>query len=156
VFRLGACPSERGAAGTTAQQVKQSFLGALAILTTAIPVGDVLDAFLGTRAAETAPALFKPGPWARGSIPARDFGRDFTPTERNAVNDLGNEFGCHSCGATSAGTKSGNWILDHQPVSRFVDPGTPQQLYPQCLLCSNQQGLDVINWLRSGMNPYDQ
>jgi hypothetical protein len=51
VFRLGACPSERDAAGTTAQQVKQSFFGALAILTTAIPVGDVLDAFLGARAA---------------------------------------------------------------------------------------------------------
>ena len=54
MFRLGACPRKRGAAGTTAQQVKQSFFGALAILTTAIPVGDVLDAFLGTRAAQVA------------------------------------------------------------------------------------------------------
>jgi len=41
-------------------------------------------------------------------------------------------------------------------VSRFIDPGTPQRLYPQCLACSNQQGLDVINWLRRGLNPYGQ
>jgi RHS repeat-associated protein len=47
-------------------------------------------------AADEIPALFKPGPFARGSIPARGFGRDWTATERNAVNDLGNKFGCHS------------------------------------------------------------
>jgi hypothetical protein len=34
--------------------VKQSFFGALAILTTAIPVGDILDALLGARAAQVA------------------------------------------------------------------------------------------------------
>jgi RHS repeat-associated protein len=53
-FKLGACPSERGAAGTTAQQVKQSFFGAALVLTSAIPVGDLLDAALGTRAAAQA------------------------------------------------------------------------------------------------------
>jgi RHS repeat-associated protein len=50
-FKLGACPSERGAAGTTPQQVKQSFIGALWVLTSVIPVGDLLDAALGARAA---------------------------------------------------------------------------------------------------------
>lgn len=51
VFWPGACPSERGAAGTTPQQVKQSFLGALAALTSAIPVGDLLDAIGGATGA---------------------------------------------------------------------------------------------------------
>jgi hypothetical protein len=158
---MGACPSERGLAGTTPDQVKQSLIGAGWVWASALG-GPLLDGAGGLLSRLLAPkfddipALFKPGPWARGSIPARDFGRDFTATERNAVNDLGNEFGCHSCGATSAGTKTGNWVLDHQPVSRFVDLGTPQQLYPQCLVCSNQQGLEVINWLRRGLNPYGQ
>jgi RHS repeat-associated protein len=46
-WKLGACSSERGAAGTTPQQVKQSLIGAAAVLTTAIPVGDVLDFLFG-------------------------------------------------------------------------------------------------------------
>jgi RHS repeat-associated protein len=55
VFALGGCPSEAGAAGTTPAQVKQSFLGALMVLSTAIPVGDLLDlAGLTARAPEAA------------------------------------------------------------------------------------------------------
>jgi hypothetical protein len=55
VFRLGACPSERGAAGTTPAQVKQSAIGALMILTSAIPIGDILGTlFGGARVAEGA------------------------------------------------------------------------------------------------------
>ena len=54
-WKLGACSSERGAAGTTPQQVKQSLIGAAAVLTTAIPVGDVLDfLFGGSRVIATA------------------------------------------------------------------------------------------------------
>jgi RHS repeat-associated protein len=47
LLKLGACASERGAAGTTAQQVKQSAIGATLILLGAIPIGDILDAFAG-------------------------------------------------------------------------------------------------------------
>jgi hypothetical protein len=61
LFQLGACPSERAAAGSTPQQVKQSFLGALIILSGAIAsplvvplVGAIGDAFSG--AAEGAGA----------------------------------------------------------------------------------------------------
>jgi RHS repeat-associated protein len=43
VARLGGCPSERGAAGTTPQEVKQSALGALGILLGVLPIGDLLD-----------------------------------------------------------------------------------------------------------------
>jgi RHS repeat-associated protein len=47
VFRLGACPSERAAAGSTPQEVQQSFYGALGVLLSAVPLGDLLDAITG-------------------------------------------------------------------------------------------------------------
>jgi RHS repeat-associated protein len=42
--RYGACPSERGAAGTTPQQVKQSFIGAGWILAGALPIDEIIGA----------------------------------------------------------------------------------------------------------------
>jgi hypothetical protein len=50
LFKYGACPSERGAAGTTAQEVKQSALGALGVLLGALPIGDLLDLAIGSTA----------------------------------------------------------------------------------------------------------
>ena len=47
LFKYGACPSERGAAGTTPQEVKQSAIGAAGILLGAIPIFDFMDAFAG-------------------------------------------------------------------------------------------------------------
>ena len=44
VFKYGACPSERAAAGNTPQEVRQSALGALGALLGAIPLFDFLDA----------------------------------------------------------------------------------------------------------------
>jgi hypothetical protein len=72
LIRLGACPSEAGAAGTTPAQVKQSFIGAVVILGGAIPFGDILgalglfgggaDAGAAAAAAEdTAPSLLRAG-----------------------------------------------------------------------------------------------
>jgi hypothetical protein len=46
LLKLGACPSEAGAAGTTAAQVKDAWEGAAWILSSAIPFGDLLDAGL--------------------------------------------------------------------------------------------------------------
>jgi RHS repeat-associated protein len=97
-------------------------------------------------------ALFRPGPFAEGSVPSGGPG-SVSLAEQRGVNSLGGQFGCHSCGASEPGTPSGNWVGDHQPVSRWAD-GQPQDLYPQCLACSRQQGLDVINALRQGFNPY--
>jgi hypothetical protein len=48
VFKDGACPSERGAAGTTPQEVRSSALGAGALLLSALPIGDLLDLALGS------------------------------------------------------------------------------------------------------------
>lgn len=101
------------------------------------------------KVAATGEDLLKPGPWAEGSVPSSAPGK-ITQAERNALNPIGDEFGCHSCGTTTPGTKSGNWVGDHQPVSSQVPPGTPQVLYPQCLACSNDQGLYIINQMRQG------
>jgi RHS repeat-associated protein len=96
--------------------------------------------------------LFEPGPFAQGSVPSSRPGF-VSASEQQAVNELGDHYGCHSCGANEPGTKSGNWIGDHQPVSRWAN-GRPQQLYPHCLACSSRQGLDVINAIRLGFDPY--
>jgi hypothetical protein len=106
----------------------------------------------GAGAPATAPSLFRPGPFAEGSVPSGGPG-SVSAAEQRGVNALGDQYGCHSCGASEPGTTSGNWVGDHQPVSRWAD-GQPQALYPQCLACSRQQGLDVINALRQGYNPY--
>jgi hypothetical protein len=95
--------------------------------------------------------LFSPGPFAGDSIPARSSAQTFTSAERSAVNQIGGVTGCHSCGAMSPGTKSGNWILDHQPVSALNTGNAPQRLFPQCLTCSRNQGLAVANLIRYGL-----
>ncbi|MEV0956972.1 polymorphic toxin-type HINT domain-containing protein, partial [Streptomyces sp. NPDC049951] len=82
--------------------------------------------------------LTKPGPYAVESIPARSQSQRFTQAEKDAINRIGDWFGCHSCGASSPGRP--NWTPDHQPVSRFVLPGAPQRLYPHCMTCSSRQG----------------
>jgi hypothetical protein len=41
--------------------------------------------------------------------------------------------------ATDPGTKSGNFVPDHQPVPRPMDPPVAQQLYPYCIACSREQ-----------------
>jgi RHS repeat-associated protein len=85
------------------------------------------------------------GPFAGESVPARTAARDFTAAERDAINRIGQETGCHTCGTTTPGTKTGNFVPDHQPPSSVNPPGNPQNLYPHCLNCSRQQGLDLAN-----------
>ena len=80
------------------------------------------------------------GPFAGDSIPAQSKSQKFSTEERVKINAIGRNTGCHSCGTTDPGTKSGNFIPDHQPVSNTVPDGTPQVLYPQCRQCSLAQG----------------
>ena len=89
------------------------------------------------------------GPYAGASIPARGPGRDFTPDEREAINAIGYDTGCHTCGSTDPGTKSGNFVPDHQPPNQLYPDNGPQELYPQCLACSRQQGGQI----RAGQFP---
>ena len=101
----------------------------------------------GTRGATS---LLSPGPFAAASIPARGTSQTFLAAERKAINTIGNEFGCHSCGNLDPGTKSGNFVPDHQPASALLPAGESQSLYPQCLSCSTRQGLDIMALLRRG------
>lgn len=98
---------------------------------------------------ETHPT-FQPGPYAGESIAARSTAQKFTPAERAEINRIGQATGCHTCSTTSAGTKSGNFVPDHQPPSGLVPEGTPQQLYPHCIGCSREQGLAIAR-LRRGI-----
>jgi RHS repeat-associated protein len=84
-----------------------------------------------------------PGPYAVKSIPARGPGTDFNAHERAALDKIGYEYGCHTCGTKNPGTKSGHFVPDHQPPSRLNVSGGPQELYPQCLACSRIQGGEV-------------
>ncbi len=90
---------------------------------------------------------FEPGPYAGESIPARSSSQTFNSAERANINRIGSDTGCHTCGATEAGTKSGSFVPDHQPVSALNTKGLPQQLYPHCIACSREQGLAVARAL---------
>lgn len=67
----------------------------------------------------------------------------FNDYERREINRIGSETGCHSCGAKGPGTKSGNWIADHQPPGGINWRARPQRLYPHCLTCKKRQGLII-------------
>jgi RHS repeat-associated protein len=102
---------------------------------------------IGARANAPSGNTLRPGPNAEGSVPAS--GTRITTAERAQVNQLGNASGCHSCGASTPGTSSGNWVGDHQPPTALAN-GRPQALYPQCLSCSNRQGGQTTAAQRAG------
>uniref|UniRef100_UPI0018EDEB99 polymorphic toxin-type HINT domain-containing protein n=1 Tax=Glycomyces salinus TaxID=980294 RepID=UPI0018EDEB99 len=70
------------------------------------------------------------------------------PPVRDMVNEAGDRFGCHTCGASTSGLPSGNWIPDHQPPTKLVSPGAPQTAYPHCARCYRSQGGLVSNLIR--------
>jgi hypothetical protein len=97
------------------------------------------------RITELARVGIGPGPFAGESIPARGPERDFTIQERTELNHIGSQTGCHTCGTTSPGTSSRNFVADHQPPSALNHLSKSQRLYPQCLTCSLRQG----GWITS-------
>jgi len=90
------------------------------------------------------------GKYAGESIPTGSPGRRFTSEERQEINRIGSELGCHSCGVTGPGVPSGNWVPDHQPPSALNRSGEPQRLYPQCISCSRRQGGEVNRLKKEG------
>jgi hypothetical protein len=76
------------------------------------------------------------------------------PGVRGMVNEAGNATGCHTCGATNPGTRTGNWVPDHQPPASMVAPGTPQTAYPHCLPCARQQG-GIVGQMNRGHYDFD-
>ena len=79
-----------------------------------------------------------PGSFAEELLPARGPERDFVMWERREINRIGTSTGCHTCGTFDPGTRSGNFVIDHQLPTALQPLG--QRLYPQCLTCSQRQG----------------
>jgi RHS repeat-associated protein len=86
-----------------------------------------------------------PGRYAGDSVPAGPTSRP-TKEQQGKINEIGNRDGCHTCGTNVPGTRSGNWIGDHQDPTKLNPEGKPQRYYPQCQGCSNEQG-GRIRWL---------
>jgi hypothetical protein len=102
---------------------------------------------IGARANAPTGETLQPGPNAEGSVPAS--GPRTTAAQQRAINQLGETNGCHSCGTTNPGTRSGNFVSDHQPPTALAN-GRPQNLYPQCLNCSRVQGGQTNAAVRAG------
>lgn len=67
---------------------------------------------------------FTAGPFAGEGVPATSgHSRNFTSAQRKVINEQGYTLGCHTCGQTTSGIKSGNFILNHQPANTFVPDG---------------------------------
>jgi RHS repeat-associated protein len=90
------------------------------------------------------------GRYASESVVARSSARDFTAAERARINEIGARTGCHTCGTTNPGTKSGSFVPDHQPPTALNPSRAPQRLYPQCINCSREQGLEIARQLQQG------
>ncbi len=94
------------------------------------------------------------GPFAgEGLIAKNGKSRNFTAEERRIINEQGYTNGCHTCGQTSPGTKSGNFILDHQPANALIPAGWPQTFYPHCKYCSSSQGGIIGGMKKQGILP---
>ena len=75
-------------------------------------------------------------------------GRDFFPSEREAIDRIAAAHGCHVCGTKDPGTLSGRFIPDQQPpIPLNVLLKQPARLYPICLSCSLRQGLWLARWI---------
>jgi uncharacterized protein RhaS with RHS repeats len=92
----------------------------------------------GASSASSA-AKVGPGPFSKGSIPAGPSAKP-TAAQQRQINALGQKNGCHTCGTKQPGTKTGNFVGDHQPPTKINPPGSPQRYHPQCKGCSDVQG----------------
>jgi hypothetical protein len=109
----------------------------------------------------------------RGSFSARGQTRNFRSGERAEGDRIGDIQGCSTCGTSHPGTRSGHWVLDHQPSNavvrhieelrarafltereqRILERGekiirSGQRLFPQCVACSSKQGTSLSIWKR--------
>jgi RHS repeat-associated protein len=93
---------------------------------------------------------FVPGPHAAGCFLARGPTRGWRVAERARIDANGQASGCHTCGARVPG-RNGTWVGDHQPPTALAPPGTPQYIYPQCHACSVEQGVFILQLIRTGV-----
>jgi hypothetical protein len=110
------------------------------------PSGPVVFNEVPNPAAQGQFSTLQPGPFAQESIPLEGVGRPASAAQQTAINEIGNKFGCHTCGSPSPGTQSGNWVLDHQPPTAMTLPEQSQVGYPHCDHCYRVQGGEVRAW----------
>ena len=91
--------------------------------------GEQLAASAEKGASSTVPKEIPAGPSPRP-----------TAAQQRQINEMGETHGCSTCPAKTPGTKSGDWVGDHQPSTSVKPPGNPQTYRPQCLTCSRRQG----------------
>ncbi|MFF9607861.1 hypothetical protein ACF1GY_37360 [Streptomyces sp. NPDC014684] len=74
------------------------------------------------------------GPHAGESVPATG------PVVSLAQSEAMQGLPCHACGEADP-----SWVMigDHQPSTGFTRPGTSQDLYPHCPVCSGEQATAV-------------
>jgi RHS repeat-associated protein len=101
---------------------------------------------LGALALASGSDYLKPGPNAGEGVPTLGNRRP-TAEQQRAINAEGEAFGCHLCGASEPGTKSGNWVGDHMEPYAVGEPTT---YYPSCLTCSRIQGGHAAAYSRTG------
>ncbi len=82
------------------------------------------------------------GPYAREWIAAPPTNRRLNRAEQREIDRLGRKWGCHQCGTTNPGTRSGGFIGDHQNPKGI---GRPDRIFPHCRFCSNSQG-GLLRW----------
>ena len=85
------------------------------------------------------------GPFAEESIPAREPERNFTQEESKKLNKIGV---CHTCGATGPGTKTGNFVGDHQPntgLRQAKELGIHPRDHYLCLLKKRKKKQQTLN-----------
>ena len=145
LFTVGASTGEAIGSGAGALDVSWAVAGdTLRLVGLVAPLAAGARSSAASRAAQLSDDVhptFQPGPHAGKSIPARSSSQEFTAAERARINKIGSESGCHTCGTTNPGTKSRNFVPDHQPVSSLNSSNASQRLYPQCIHCSREQGL---------------
>ncbi len=114
VFKIGGCPSERGAAGTTPAQVKQSLIGFGLVLTTVVPIGDILGSLFGGARVAAGGARFAvdSGGVATDLRPVDDIQAALAHHTANAVERLASE------GLTQGQARAA--ALDPSLTARFV------------------------------------
>lgn len=151
IYTTGQCSSQGPSIGSVIWNAIKDDPGV--ILDAVMIVADVATVPSGEAAAgialrrgatEGAEAVAKagrvgPGRFAKDSIPAGPGARPSAAQQRQ-INEMGRGNGCHTCGTKAPGTKSGNFVGDHQPPTKLNPPGGQQQYHPQCKGCSDVQG----------------
>jgi hypothetical protein len=118
------------------------------VVETAVPGAGV--SALGLSVSNGSKSVIGIGKYADESIAARSTSRKFSTAELAEINRIGASTGCHTCGTKTPGTKSGNFVPDHQPSSALLPNGGAQRLYPQCIDCSREQGLAIAREMSKG------